>query len=99
MNSQKYNKNELYPEDFSESDKLDFDIYLEQAKILFPKMSNDEWLIKMGIIAFIRKQKLGKTEPLTEQEIANIKNQYTNDTVFYTEPIKEENEAVEITLE
>jgi hypothetical protein len=26
MNSQKYNKEELYPEDFTEDDKLEFDI-------------------------------------------------------------------------
>ena len=48
MNSQKYNKEELYPEDFSEDEKLQFDMYLEQAKVLFPKMANDEWLIQKG---------------------------------------------------
>ena len=36
MNSQKYNKEELYPEDYSEDEKLQFDMYLEQAKMLFP---------------------------------------------------------------
>ncbi len=46
MNSQKYNKEELYPEDFSCDEKLQFDMYLEQAKMLFPKLANDEWLIK-----------------------------------------------------
>ena len=30
MNSQKYNKDELYPDDFDEDDKLQFDMYLEQ---------------------------------------------------------------------
>ena len=37
MNSQKYNKEELYPEDFDEDDKLEFDLLLEQSKMLFPK--------------------------------------------------------------
>ena len=31
MNSQKYNKEELYPEDFTEDDKLEFDLLLEQS--------------------------------------------------------------------
>ena len=57
MKSQVYNKDELYPEDFTDDDKLEFDVLLEQAKILFPKLSNDVWLIKQGIIAYLRKQK------------------------------------------
>jgi hypothetical protein len=44
MNSQKYNKEELYPEDFSCDEKLQFHMHLEQAKVLFPKMANVEWL-------------------------------------------------------
>ena len=86
MNSQKYNKEELYPEDFTEDDKLQFDMLLEQSKMLFPKLANDEWLIKKGILAFMRKQKLGDTEPPSQEVIASIRNQYTKDRVFYTEP-------------
>ena len=88
MNSQKYNKEELYPEDFTEDDKLEFDILLEQSKMLFPKLANDEWLIKKGILAFMRKNKMGDIEPPLREEIANIRNQYTKDTVFYTDPIE-----------
>jgi hypothetical protein len=65
---------------------------LEQSKMLFPKLANDDWLIKKGIFAYMRKNKMGDVEPPSQEEIANIRNQYTNDTVFYTEPI----EAVEI---
>ena len=88
MKSQVYNKDELYPDDFTDEDKLEYDILLEQAKTLFPKLSNDVWLIKQGIIAYMRKQKIGNNEPLSQEEIANIKNKYTNDTIFYTEPIE-----------
>ena len=35
------------------------------------------------------KVKLGDTEPPSQEEIANIRNSYTKDTVFYTEPIDE----------
>ena len=90
MNSQKYNKEELYPEDFTCEEKLQFDIYFEQSKMLFPKLANDEWLIKKGIFAYMRKEKQGETEPPSQEEIASIKNQYTNDTISYTEPIEKE---------
>jgi hypothetical protein len=95
MNSQKYNKEELYPEDFTEDDKLQFDLLLEQSKLLFPKLTNDDWLIKQGIIAYMRKNKMGDTEPPSQEEIAMIKNKYTKDTIFYTEPAIEAIEVVE----
>ena len=88
MNSQKYNKDELYPAEFDEDDKLQFDMYLEQSKLLFPKMVGDEWLLKMGIKAYMLKEKRGIDEKPTEEEIAEIKNKYTKDTIFYTEPIE-----------
>ena len=88
MKSQRYNKDELYPDDFNEDDKLQFDLYLEQSKMLFPKLANDEWLIKKGIFAYMRKSKIGDAEPPSQEEIADIRNQYTKDTIFYTEPIE-----------
>ncbi len=94
MNSQKYDKETLFPEDFSEEDKEQFEIYLEQSKYLFPKLSNDTWVLRMGILAYMRKQKTGDTEPPSQEEIAAIKNQYTNDTIFYTEPIEEVNNEI-----
>ena len=88
MNSQRYNKDEIYPDDFDENDKLQFDLFLEQSKMLFPKLANDDWLIKKGIFAYMRKQKLGDTEPPSQEEIASIRNQYIKDTIFYTDAIE-----------
>jgi len=88
MNSQKYNKDEIYPDNFDEDDKLQFDMYLEQSKMLFPKMANDEWILKMGIKAYMEKLKRGDDTPATPEEIANIKNKYSKDTVYYTEPVE-----------
>ena len=88
MKSQVYNKEELYPEDFTDEEKIEFDLLLEQSKMLFPKLAGEEWLIKQGIIAFINKRKMGDVEPPSQEEIANIRNKYTNDTIFYTEPIE-----------
>jgi hypothetical protein len=47
MNPQKYNKEALYQEDFSCDERLQFHMYLEQAKTIFPKIANDEWLIRL----------------------------------------------------
>lgn len=97
MNSQKWNKNELYPENFTDDDKLEFDILLEQSKQLFPKLTNDDWLIKQAVIAYMRKRKLGDDSQASQEEIAEIRNQYTKDVVFYTPPkeeVIEENEEV-----
>ncbi len=83
MNSQKYNKDEIYPEDFDEDEKLQFDLLLEQSKMLFPKLANEEWLIKKGIFAYMRKQKLGDTEPPSQEEIASIKSIYKRYNILY----------------
>ncbi len=56
MNSHKYNKDELYPDDFNEDDKLQFDMFLEQLKKLFPKLANDEWLIKNWYLRIYEKK-------------------------------------------
>jgi hypothetical protein len=42
-------KEQFYPEEFSEKDKFDF--CFEQSKLLFPKLACDEWVLKMGIYA------------------------------------------------
>jgi hypothetical protein len=96
MNSQKYNKKELYPEEFDEDDKLKFDYYLEQSKLMFPKMGNDEWLLKTGIKAFMLKEKRGIDEPATEDEIAEIKKKYSDDGVYYYSEPELKPEAVEV---
>jgi hypothetical protein len=95
MKSQKYNKDEIYPDDFNDDDKLEFDVLLEQSKILFPKLAGEDWLIKKGILAYMRKNKLGDTEPPSQEEISDIRNQYTKDTIFYTEPAIEVEEHQE----
>ena len=35
MDSQKWNKDELYPKNFTDDDKLQFDMYLELSKLHF----------------------------------------------------------------
>ena len=59
---------------------------ISEKKVKIPKLMNDEWLIKKGIFAYMRKYKMGDTEPPSQEEISDIRNQYTRDTIFYTEP-------------
>jgi hypothetical protein len=87
LSSQKFNK-EIYPEDFTEDDKERFDILLKQAECLFPNLVGEQWLMKTAILAFMRKEKNGDTEPSTDEEIEAMKKQYTSDTVFFTPPIE-----------
>ena len=100
MNSLKYKK-EVYPDDFNEDDKLEFDLLLEQSKIMFPKLASEEWLIRTGVIAFIRKKKLGDTEPPTDEEIAKVKNEYISQTSVYEyeEPKWEKQEVEKVEIE
>ena len=97
MNCHKYKK-ELYPEDFTEDDKLEYDILFEQSKNLFPKLAGEEWLIRTGVIAYMRKQKSGDVEPPSEEEIAKIKNAYISKTSVYEyeEPVEKSFEKIEI---
>ena len=87
MNSQKFNK-EVYPDDFTEEDKLEFDLLLEQSKMLFPKLANEEWLISAGIVSYMRKRKMVDIEPPTDEERAQVKNFYLqeNAVFYYEEP-------------
>ena len=66
--------------------------------MLFPKLSNDVWLIKKGILAYMKKNKVGDVEPPSQEEIAEIKNKYTNDTIFYTEPIEDLAKSIDNSL-
>lgn len=89
MQSQKNNKEEIYPNSFTDEDKVNFDILLAQAKFLYPRMVEDEWLMKQAIIAYMKKQKMEDYTPPSDEEIAEIRNRYTKNSVFYTEPIEE----------
>ena len=90
LSSQKTINKETYPDDFTEDDKYRFDFLLEQSKVLFPKMINEEWVLKMGILAFMRKEKLGIVETTaTDEEINEIKSKYNKEAIYYTETIDE----------
>jgi len=41
-----------------------------------------------GNISYINRRKRGDVEPPFQVEIAELRNKYTKDTIFYTEPIE-----------
>jgi len=79
------NKKDVYPEEFTEDDKLTFDLLLEQSKMLFPNLVADEWLLRMGITAYMKKAKNGTENiEVSDEEIAEIKKKHDKEVVYYT---------------
>lgn len=75
--------NEICPSDFNEDQGLEYDNFLRTAKLLYPDY--DEWILKMGIEAYIRLD--GKDRPeINEEEVNNIKSQYDTTTTLYETP-------------
>lgn len=77
LKSQTYNKDEIYPDDFTDDDKLTFDILLQQGLILFPKLQNDSWIVKQAVIAYMRKEK-GQGVEVNKEDIEKVKEKYNN---------------------
>lgn len=83
IKSQQMNK-EIYPSDFTEEDKVNFDLLVADAKRIFPTF--EEWMIKLAVIAHINHMK-GLGIPSTQEEIEAIKNQYDlSDNKVYVSP-------------
>ena len=97
LQSQKQHSEVLYPSDFSEEDKLNYDMLFSQSCQLFPKLAEkDEWSIKLAVLAYMKKLKLGERyQPATPEEIQRVKDLYVNDdAVYFTPPYeKPENYA------
>lgn len=83
LKSQAY-KEDIYPEDFCDSDKLNFDTLLAQALTIFPNI--EIWIMKLAIIAHINKEK-GKGVPLDREEAEKLRERYLNIQPVYTTPV------------
>ena len=70
--SQQFQK-EVYPEDFSEDDIINYDILFAQAKLLYPLY--ESWVLKIGIESYIRKIR-GDIHQSSKEEIKAIKDEY-----------------------
>lgn len=75
---------ELYPDEFTDDDKLKFDELWEQAKIIHAEVyATDPWIIRLSIIGYIRANK-GMAEPFTNEDLEHLKNQYQLETREFT---------------
>ena len=77
-------KEDIYPEDFDDDDKLNFDTLLAQALTIYPNI--EIWIMKLAIIAHINKEK-GKGVPLDREEAEKLRERYLNIQPVYTTPV------------
>ena len=76
-------KTEIYPEDFDDEDKLNFDNLLAQALNIYPNI--ELWIMKIAIIAHINKEK-GKGVPFDREEAEKLRKQYLDIKPIYETP-------------
>lgn len=76
-------KTVVYPDEFSEEQKLDFDNLYAQAKILHAETERDcPYIIYLAIVCHIR-AKAGFTESFTDEEFNKIKADYELKTKLF----------------
>ena len=72
--SQSY-KEDIYPTNWDDEDKVNFDSLLAQAQSIYPNY--ESWIMKLAIIAHINKEK-GNGVPLNKEEALKLREQYTS---------------------
>ena len=71
------------PDDWTEDDKLDYKMLATDSKKYFPEM--DDFIIHIGVIAYINDIKKGKKIEVSEEDIEKVRMRYDNETkVIYT---------------
>ena len=76
------NNKVVYPIDFNDEQKEQYDLLLRQAKVLFPE--SEEWALSLAIIAYIR-QGSNNRPVISPEEIQEYKDRYNINTEFITE--------------
>lgn len=88
---------EVYPQDFNEEQKIEYDLYIRQAKVIFPEV--EEWTIKLGCEAYVRMGK-DKTRPeINKEEVEELKAIHKNEPRIYETIIEEELKYIEPPVE
>lgn len=83
------------PDDWSEEDKIDYEVYIKEAKKMFDYM--DDFVIHTGVIAYINKRRLGDIdEEIDEEKVKECMSKYDNSTLYETP--ESENFNIEDTL-
>lgn len=61
------------PQHFNEQDKIDYELYVAEAKRIFKNI--DDYVIHIGVIAYINEQK-GLKQPSSEEEVKACMDKY-----------------------
>lgn len=70
-------KDTIYPSDFNDDDKFDYDKLMGESKIIHPEIyEKEKWIIELAIIAHIRSKK-GVEFPVSDEELTALKDRYT----------------------
>ncbi len=80
--SQEYSK-DIYPEDFSDEDKYNFDTLLSQELTIYPDI--EVWIMKLAIIAHINKMN-GNGVPLDQEEVIKLREKGLDIKPIYETP-------------
>jgi hypothetical protein len=76
-------KEEIYPDEFTDDDKVNFDSLLAQATNIYPSYEN--WIMKLAIVAYINKEN-GRGIPLDQEEAIKLRAKYMNVQAVYETP-------------
>ena len=69
-------KQTMYPDDFTEEEKLEYDTLSAQAKLIHPEVAKDNpYIIHISIIGYLRAKK-GMECPFTDEELLKVKESY-----------------------
>lgn len=69
-------KKHIYPPEFTDEDKLEYDNLFTEAQKLHSDVCNTEpWIVRLAIIGHMRASK-GLKEPYTNEELEELKNNY-----------------------
>ncbi len=71
-------KNHVYPDDFSEEEKLEYDRLYAEAKIIHSDVERENsFIVHFSIIIYIRAKRPGAEEiPISNEELEQIKESY-----------------------
>jgi hypothetical protein len=84
--SQTFNE-DIYPNDFDDDDKFNFDNLLAQTTLIYPNCEN--WIMKLAIIAHINREK-GQAIPLNREESLKLREKYLSNVKGVYETPKRE---------
>jgi hypothetical protein len=83
MKNNKLNKTNLLPEDFTEDDKIEYEVLVAESKRIYDYI--DDFSIHIAVIAYINEKK-GKKQEYTDEDLKTTMMKYDDNTRVYNSP-------------